>query len=912
MTKLNQLADLGQAIWLDYIRRSFLETRKLESWIDRGLRGVTSNPSIFDKAIAGSADYDDDLSALVAGTKSEQEIYKSLALEDIRHTADLLRPVYDRTERLDGYVSLEVDPKLADDEAGTVSEIKRFADKLDGYPNVMFKIPATPSGVLAVQAIIAEGLSVNATLIFSVSQYEAIAEAYLSGLEQLDAAGQDLSQVASVASVFVSRVDTAVDRALAERGNATLQGKIAIANAKAIYQRFRAIFAGERWERLTAKGAAVQRVLWASTSVKNPDYPDTLYVDSLIGPHTVNTVPLATLNAFLDHGTVRSTLQDGNPAQILQQLAAEGIELDAITDQLQRDGVKAFIKASENLLKSITEKREQLLSHWRQISLSLGPCQPSADTALTQLVDKDVVARLWAHDYTLWADKPTEITNRMGWLHIADFMLDNVDCLQAFADDVHTQKYTHVVLLGMGGSSLAADVFRKTFVGEPGGLDLVVLDSTDPAAVSSLADSLPLDKTLFIVATKAGTTAETIAFFQYFYNRLLDLPDVDEQQAGQQFVAITDPGTQLAQRADDYNFLATFINDPNIGGRYSVLSYFGLVPAVLLGVDLETLLNRALAEASNCELSDCTAGELNRGALLGIVMSTLARTGRDKLTLIASPAIASFGDWVEQLIAESTGKEGTGILPIVGEPLDSLDLYGCDRLFVHLRLDGDDSQDQAVSALERAGHPVVRLHLRDLYDLGRQFFEWEMATAVACYGLKVNPFDQPNVESAKESARAMEKAYKERGSLPARSPARLDAQALHAFLQDAGPADYIAIQAFIQPTPETDVALQALRTKLRARYRLATTVGYGPRFLHSTGQLHKGDAGNGFFIQFTADHPSDIPIPDQPGAPKSSMPFGVFIDAQAQGDAQALQKEKRRLIHFHLGTDVVGAINKLI
>jgi len=545
-----------------------------------------------------------------------------------------------------------------------------------------------------------------------------------------------------------------------------------------------------------------------------------------------------------------------------------------------------------------------------QLSLSLGACQPGVDTALARLADNDVIARLWAHDYTLWSNTPTEVANRLGWLRIADFMLDNLDCLQAFADDVRAHGYTHAVLMGMGGSSLAPDVLRKTFGVQPGYLDLVVLDSTDPAAVSSLADGLPLDKTLFIVSTKSGSTAETLSFFAYFYNRLVNMPGVGEQEAGPHFVAITDPGSSLAALADEYDFRTTFLNDPNIGGRYSALSYVGLVPGALLGIDLEALLDRALAEATNCELSDHTVCETNRGALLGVVLSTLARAGRDKLTLIASPAISSFGDWVEQLIAESTGKKGTGILPIVGEPLGPPDLYGCDRLFVHLRLDGDDSQDQAVLALERAGHPVVRLRLHDLYDMGRQFFEWEMATAVAGHGLKINPFDQPNVESAKRSARAMMDAYRERGSLPARSPARLDVQQLHAFLQDARPSDYIAIQAFIQPTPESDTALRALRTMLRDQYRLATTVGYGPRFLHSTGQLHKGDAGNGFFVQFTADHPSDVPIPDQAGSPESSMPFGVLIDAQAQGDAQALQEANRRFIHFHLGTNAVRALEE--
>jgi glucose-6-phosphate isomerase len=543
------------------------------------------------------------------------------------------------------------------------------------------------------------------------------------------------------------------------------------------------------------------------------------------------------------------------------------------------------------------------------IAFAPGPHQASLDSALEQLAEDQVVARLWKHDYTLWADAPTEITNRLGWLRTADAMLDNLDCLDALVDDLRAQGYTHALLMGMGGSSLAPEVFRKTFGVEPGYLDLAVLDSTDPAVVSAYAARLPFEKTLFIVATKSGGTAETLSFFKYFYNQTVQA--VGEQQAGQHFIAITDPGTALTQLAADYDFRTVFLNDPNIGGRYSALSYFGLVAAALIGVDLEKLLNRALGAASDCGTDGEAACTDNPGALLGVILSTLAQAGQDKLTLVASPQVASFGDWVEQLGAESTGKQGTGILPVVGEPLGAPNVYGSDRLFVHLRLDGDETQDQALLALEEAGHPVVRVRLRDRYDLGRQFFEWEMATAIASHGLKINPFDQPNVESAKKRARTMIQAYREAGKLPDREPAPLNSQSLHAFLEQAAPTDYIALQAFVQPTPEMSAALLALRTRLRDTYRLATTVGYGPRFLHSTGQLHKGDAGNGLFVQFTSAHPDDVPIPDRAGAAESSISFGVLLDAQAQGDAQALLDARRRLIHFHLGTDLHRAVRQL-
>lgn len=536
----------------------------------------------------------------------------------------------------------------------------------------------------------------------------------------------------------------------------------------------------------------------------------------------------------------------------------------------------------------------------QQMSLNLGEYQPQVDAALAQLEHDRVIARMWKRNYMLWAKNPQELTDRLGWLDIADTMLEYTASLQAFAKHVRDQGFTHALLLGMGGSSLAADVFRRTFGDQCDGLNLTILDSTDPQAVRSCAKSLPLKKTLFIVATKSGTTAETIAFFKYFYNKV---KKVGEEQAGKHFVAITDPGSPLTQLALDYGFLPTFLNDSTIGGRYSVFSYFGLVPAALIGIDLGKLLDWSPDKATN--------GVIDRGALLGVIMSTLTHAGRDKLTLIASPEIASFGDWVEQLIAESTGKDGTGILPVVGEPLGPPDVYGEDRFFVHLCLDREDSQDQALLDLEQAGHPVVRMHLNTIYDLGRQFFEWELATAVAGYGLKIHPFNQPNVESSKKLAYKMIETYKTEGELPARAPAQCNAETLHAFLQKAGPSDYIALQAFVQPAQGTNAALLALRTQLRDKYRLATTVGYGPRFLHSTGQLHKGDAGNGLFVQFTSAHPSKPSIPDLTGAPESAPSFKVLINAQAQGDAEALQEVGRRIIHMDLGENVVQALEQL-
>jgi glucose-6-phosphate isomerase len=561
------------------------------------------------------------------------------------------------------------------------------------------------------------------------------------------------------------------------------------------------------------------------------------------------------------------------------------------------------------LIASVANKRDQLMASWQTMSVNLNGHQSTVDTALAEIRDNQIVKRIWQHDHTVWRSDPTEITNRLGWLHSPENMPENVDRIMGMVEAVRNDGYTHVLLLGMGGSSLAPEMFAKVFGESADGLQLAILDSTDPDMLLDRAKDLDLSKTLFIVATKSGGTAETFSAFKYFCNQLLETMDADA--AGQHFIAITDPGSTLVDLASQYNFRNTFLNDPNIGGRYSALSFFGLVPAALVGVDLETLLERAQTAACNAESCNCPVGGDNAGARLGAIMGELAKAGRDKVTIITSPAIASFGDWVEQLIAESTGKDGTGILPVVGETPGAPDAYGNDRLFVYIRLEGDDTRDAALTALEKAGHPVVTLLVKDAYDIGGQFFLWEMATTVAGARLGIQPFDQPNVEAAKVLAREMVAEYMAKGKLPAGETAPLTDEALKTFLSQARPGDYVSIHAYVHPTPVTDAALNDLRLRLRDKLKLATTVGYGPRFLHATGQLHKGDGGNGLFIQLTPEAMQDVPIPDEAGRPAAAMTFGVLKNAQALGDAQALRNAGRRVIRLALGTDVVGGLNRL-
>jgi transaldolase/glucose-6-phosphate isomerase len=556
--------------------------------------------------------------------------------------------------------------------------------------------------------------------------------------------------------------------------------------------------------------------------------------------------------------------------------------------------------------------------------------QSAVEEALIQLRDNKIMSRIWVHDHSVWKDDPAEISNRLGWLHSPEVMMDAVPEINALVEEVRLANYSHGLLLGMGGSSLAPEMFRHTFGVKDGYLNLAVLDSTDPGAVLQYSRELDPTRTLFIVSTKSGGTIETVSFMKYYYNQVAEA--LGRKNTGAHFIAITDPGSSLESTAIGLGFRKVFLNDPNIGGRYSALSYFGLVPAALIGIDLGKLLERAATMACNSEGCNCPVAGNNAGAWLGSVMGVLSRAGRDKLTLVTSQPISYFGAWIEQLVAESTGKDGKGIVPVDGERLASPDIYTRDRFFVYLRLELDRTPDEKVKALIDAGQPVLQLNLRDLYDLGGEFFRWEMAAAVGGSFLGINPFDQPNVESSKVLAGRMVATYKQEGKLPEFPPmleengirvyADFSAGCLNEALEkffaranqgkdESAGRSYIAIQAYVKPSAETTSALQDLRTRLQIKYRMATTLGYGPRFLHSTGQLHKGDGGHGLFVQITADTPEDAPIPDQAGHEASSISFGTLKMAQAFGDQQALVDAGRHFIRLHVEKDVVGGIKKV-
>jgi len=940
---VKDLQKFGQSVWLDYIRRNLITSGELQRLIDEdGLRGITSNPAIFEKAISGSNDYADLLKSLQSRTDLDAKArYEMLAIRDIQDAADLLRPVYQETKRRDGYVSLEVSPYLAHDTEGSIQEARRLW-KAVARENVMIKIPGTPEGLPAIQQLISEGININITLLFSQKVYVQVTDAYLAGLEKLGASGGDVSKMASVASFFISRIDTLADSEIESRlKNAkdareqaqlkSLLGKVAIANGKQTYQLYQSIFSSARWKKLASQGAQTQRVLWASTSTKNPAYRDVLYVEELIGPDTVNTIPPATIDAFRDHGHARQSLTEDveSAKETMETLAKVGISIDQITSKLTEDGVRLFEEAFDKLLQAV-EKRSK-----SQTAPKLNRQSYKLPDALTASVKHHIddwraggkVRRLWQRDASLWTG--TDEANWLGWLSITEEEIGQEQKLRSVGEEIKKEGFRDVLVLGMGGSSLCPEVLALTFGPISGYPKSYVLDSTDPAQVKAFEKKVDLAKTLFVVSSKSGSTLEPNIFKQYFFERVKQTVGADK--AGSHFIAITDPGSKLEQVAEADHFWHIFHGVPSIGGRYSALSNFGLVPASLMGVDPGKFLDRTEEMVEAC--ASCVPVEENPGVVLGIILGAAAKEGRDKITVIASPRISDLGAWLEQLLAESTGKQGKGIIPVDREELGSPGIYSNDRIFAYVRLESapDATQDAKVAALEQAGQAVIRILVDDIYDLGQEFFRWEIATAVAGSIIGINPFNQPDVEASKIVTRKLTEEYEKTGSLPAEKPVledsgiklftdskNADALAkvtgsdrslvayLRAHLNRLSDRDYFALLAFVPMNEENEALLQKLRHAVRDKRRVATCLGFGPRFLHSTGQAYKGGPNTGVFLQVTCDDAADLPVPGQ------KYTFGVVKAAQARGDFQVLVDRGRRALRVHLGRDLKAGLGALL
>jgi transaldolase/glucose-6-phosphate isomerase len=795
----------------------------------------------------------------------------------------------------------------------------------------MIKVPATKEGLPAIRQLVREGINVNVTLLFGLPRYREVAEAYIAGLEERMAGGEPIDRIASVASFFLSRIDILVDPLLEKRVKdggpmaekaVHLPGKTAIASAKIAYQIYKEIFKGERFYRLAGKGARSQRLLWASTSIKNPNYFDVMYVEPLIGAETINTLTQETLNAYRDHGDPATRIEEGleEAHQVFRQLVEIDIDIDRITQQLEEEGVQKFNAAFDTLMEALKIKHAAALEeNVDRLSLDIPGYKKAVQKRLSLLQKDRFSARLWRKDPSLWKkDRENQKTIRqgLGWLHVAEKMEERLGEISGFVSEIRAAGLRQAVLMGMGGSSLAPLAFERIFPIGKNGIPLTVLDTTDPQTILEIERKSSLGETLFIVSSKSGTTTEPLSFSEYFYSKV---KAIKGEKAGGNFVAITDPGTPLVQQARDRFFRRTFLNFVDIGGRYSALSYFGLIPASLMDLNISELLIRALRMKHACD--SCIPNRENPGVVLGVEMGELAKIGRDKVTFLMPESISAFAMWLEQLLSESTGKEGKGILPVAGEILGPSSVYGKDRLFVYFRLQGmvDRFMEDKIACLKRAGHPVITIQMDDLLDIGQEFFRWEMATATAGVILGINPFDQPNVQESKENTIHLLEEVGRSGSLAEPAPdlkedplefygaekKRNPAECLRAFLGRARPGRYIALQAYLPEKPEVHQRLQDIRMLLRDGLHLATTLGYGPRFLHSTGQFHKGGPNTGLFFQLTADGAEDVPIPG------AHYTFGIFKRAQALGDLKSLQEHGRRIMRVHLGKDILQGLDAL-
>ncbi len=747
---LQQLIEHGQSYWLDNLSRAMIRDGELERRVAReGLRGVTSNPSIFDKAISKGEEYDEQIRDLVEQERSISEIYDALTVADVRDACDVLRRVYDESDGDDGFVSLEVSPYLAHDAEASLAEARRLFAAVD-RPNLFIKIPGTPAAVPAIEEALFLGINVNITLLFSIESYEAVARAYVRALERRVAAGKPLAAVASVASFFLSRIDVLVDELLGHRIRAEVRsaphpelllGKAAVANAKLAYQSFRRIFAGDRWTALQSKGARVQRVLWASTSTKDPLYGDVRYVEPLIGADTVNTMPAATIAAFADHGVVADTLEEGieESRRVVDDLRSVGIDLERVTWQLLNEGVQKFIDPYDDLMSTLAEKRHRFVDmNGTPQHLAAGAVESGVESALESLATRRFGARLFARDPRLWTSRPEEVEatrSGLAWLAI-EGSGDTAKEIRAFAREVRRGDLRHVVLLGTGGSGLCAKACHRIFVSAGDGPDLAALDGADPSAVRAVERGRDLATTLFVVAG-GSATAETLRLYRHFWNRLEEAGIAAPEE---HFVAVSAPGTRLADEARKRRFRRCFETAQDGTGPYSALFPCGLVPMALVGIDIEALLCAARRMRIGCgpEVPAAANPALHLGALLAMA----ARAGRDKVTFVFSEALAPFARWLDPLLAASASRSGPGLLPVDGEPLDRPRVYGEDRVFVSLRLEEEPDQRSAnaLAALEEAGHPVVRIELADRLGIGGEIFRWQLAAATAAAILGANPF----------------------------------------------------------------------------------------------------------------------------------------------------------------------------
>lgn len=924
-------------LWLHDFSRALLEAQPLTAL---PASSFATHLGRLERAIGEGDSYD---SALEQCALADPHLcFESLLIEDVRRAADALLPRF-APEWASGVVSVDLSPLRAESPAERLEAARQLFRAID-RPNVLIKMPAQADLLTVPEQLLYEGVNIHFTHVYHIDGYERAAECYMRALERRALENLALNGVFSVISFHVGAIDATVDRQLQNNiraaqarselarvsANAELLGKIGVANANNVYRRSRDLFNSERFARLRARGALPQRLLWTEIAPISPLQAPMHYVDCLNHAEALLLLEPTLLEHLANHDqdAMQRTLALREAPDILARLAAVGIELDLIARQLLGDAEEMYSEAFAKLIARVDGKRKLLSSGFmRRQTLVLGQYQKPVETELARLRAQKSITRTWACDASLWTDSPqvaAQIENRLGWLRLpTDGRIDR-EVLRAARDESRRAGWRHLVMLGMGGANITAETLYAIFGQQEGFPALITLDSTDPTAIRDVEAQIDLARTCFIVASKSGSTLETLAMLYYFY---------DKVQNGDQFIAITDPETRLAEEAQRLGFRAIYYNPTDMAGRYAALSYFGMLPIAMLGLDFERLLDRAAEMALACGAN--VMGNNHPGLWLGTVLGVLARRGLDKLTLLSSPEIAAFGAWVEQLIAESSGKEDKGIIPISGGTVGLPHDYDDDRLFVYLRLETSaQNPDQAVKMLQEAGHPLVRLDLRDVYDIGAEFFRWQFAAATVGMVLGINPFDEPAVEESKQNTQRLLDAYVEHSALPQSPPAYSEddvslfadettAALLHAlrqqqalessplsgmlaaFLRLARSGDYIGLLAYLPPRPEYIAQLETLRRQLRHVLRRAVTLGFGPRYLHSTGQLHKAGCDKGVFLQLTVDDPEALPIPNLPYS------FSVLKQAQAEGDYEALQSRGRRIVRLHLGADPMRGLAKL-
>lgn len=900
-----RLFESGQSIWLDYIRRGLIKNGKLAKDIERGLiRGVTSNPSIFRKAITDSQDYENALIPMALANVDPEYIFTQLTVEDIRNAADLFRDLYISSQGNDGFVSLEVSPLYAHDPEETLVQAKSIW-KAVNRPNLMIKIPVTKEIFPVITELTASGINLNLTLLFSPERYEQAAEAYIAGLRQRVEKGETIDKIRSVASIFVSRVDTKIDSMLAETGVSTrnLQGKAAIRNAQKIYNRSLMIFNDENFGDIRERGGNVQRVLWASTSVKNKLFKQTYYVDALVGENTVNTVPPSTLDALLKSCETKPSLPapEDEIETFFVSLQNAGINIDAVYAQLEDEGIAAFITDYNTTLDSVRSRCEG-------IRKNMGQLQNVIEESFQKFDRDSVMRRIFSKDPTVWTfntQSYPEIRNRLGWLDTYKTTESDITDYIALRNELKKEGISQIILIGTGGTSIAPEVIARIFENETD-IKIKVIDSTDPVEIAAVRKEYDPKSTLFIVSGKSGNAVEIHALMDYFFAQT---KEILKDKAGSRFIAITDSGSVLEKTASELGFRHIFHTDSSVGGRFSALTAFGIIPAILMGLDHHIISQKVAEMMKNC--SPSLPAHRNEGAALGTFIGTAAISGKDKLTIIADPAFSSFGSWLELLIAESTGKEGKGIVPVDLEPELEDKLYANDRFFVYIN--HDNTYRDRIQKLQEEGYPVYEIAVDDEYDLFSEFYRWEIAVSVACSILYVNPFDQPDVLDGKICTSAKINEFHENGALKEPVPVWEDEQTEVSTREEFGDLsqcrnyneiitrfiskaksgkDYIAVNAYMSPSEESIVWLQQLRRTIMQCTNCATIIGFGPRFLHSTDQLFKGGQNNGFFIQVVTDHSDDILIPNE------NMSFKLLERAQALGNFESLIEKGRHVIRI--------------